>query len=1264
MNRLLFNDGVPIYSKDWEKQFDSVEEILATTVRYAFEGTENVGGVIAGYTFQINADNSIAFDIVHEATNPIEKIGVAIDRNGDLLVSTSSGVVGLELSDLTIGVANVVGIKLSSIDTGLDPSTGLPTTTKRVSASTYQAHDVFRTEGISANVYSLTEWYALDESDRKDHVEIGRVTRVSDTGITFSYADTVYLGAKLGLGTVQDKHVHATADINPTKIDNVTLIEDPENSGIFREDQDADDDFFATDGSRTYPQNLEEFLSKIITQIRKIIGSGFNWDIEAPPTLESVNPALQRFRRSGTLPNELNDFAITISEETYADIGNGAGAKIKIASGLNLTFGILTIKTVEQEVTIDPPDTLVVGIKQAQNGLGIPIGSTSEYGEYIFPGNLETPWASKMEENSIQLAYSSIVSGTIEIVSSFPEPPLSNIENFLENPTPDEFHPVDNRTPGDARIYTSTGTIWRVLTSFEDNEKKYSIKYTAYLSRWDLLYFDPDPLQRKFRIIKGEPADDPVKPHIPVGSSFLALKYIFIDKYAVEKYENKLISSNVVNYETTVKSLPYRETAITSSTGVTATDEELGKLTFFSGYTLEPLIEASSTNYLKSLGLLLTLSGVTVLNGGDDTEGGIEVPTPEQDISSLVTPFGTSLVQGLDVAGVSDWVTAGRRKTTDKYANTFAGIRLFLGNEDDVYVLADSGPGFDDISVVIESSTGQVEGKTILRTTTDQTSYLKVPGTSGTGSFLAGYYTLSFRKATNDSAPITILKVIWGQINFEAEIGEFESLLVRREFETGLIANYIRMSVGANKQLILGDAGTNVDVVIPGDLTVAGSTNSTTQNELNVGTPTFRLNTGVINPQDSSMEASRTVPTPDAAIWTDVTAIQTSSGVRDWLEVSDVTGFTIGDSIQVIEVVAGSLGDTVNANYYDILDIDVGAKEFKVYDHITEEGQPISTEEPPTLSDVRVYKMFNSEIRWDQGEGRWYAGIKGTSDSQLIAIEGKASASDITTKNSKNIISSQHLRSTSSVYTGGSFGSPNERLDNLGNLKNINDIFSSGVTTITGTGSKIEVSDSSSEVSFRGTTIFGSPTPTAGTGGTLTPFDADTFVTLTSLVDSTYGALLTTPYRGITFDGEIIAARTWNAAFNDYADWQKLAEKESKIPGKAYFDTLEGAKICNKRCQKSVIGIYSDTFGTSVGKTGEDCLPISIGGWVLVYIDKKYEPGTCLVNDSKGNLTKARWFEKILFPERIVGIYKCKEKESIWGPDKVKVNGRHWVKVR
>jgi hypothetical protein len=153
---------------------------------------------------------------------------------------------------------------------------------------------------------------------------------------------------------------------------------------------------------------------------------------------------------------------------------------------------------------------------------------------------------------------------------------------------------------------------------------------------------------------------------------------------------------------------------------------------------------------------------------------------------------------------------------------------------------------------------------------------------------------------------------------------------------------------------------------------------------------------------------------------------------------------------------------------------------------------------------------------------------------------------------------------------------------------------------------------------------------------------------------------------GLQVSGTLHASNgVWNALWNDIADFQLL--NDELVFGKCYFDTKDGARICNERCQMSAMGIASDTFGISVGSRANPTeVPIGIAGWVLAYVDQEYQCGTVLTNDENGNLTEMTREEKMEYPERILAIYKRKEMDLQWGDSsrRVDVDGRHWVKIK
>ena len=98
-----------------------------------------------------------------------------------------------------------------------------------------------------------------------------------------------------------------------------------------------------------------------------------------------------------------------------------------------------------------------------------------------------------------------------------------------------------------------------------------------------------------------------------------------------------------------------------------------------------------------------------------------------------------------------------------------------------------------------------------------------------------------------------------------------------------------------------------------------------------------------------------------------------------------------------------------------------------------------------------------------------------------------------------------------------------------------------------------------------------------------------------------------------------------------------------------------------------VLGIYSDTYGMSVGSNAYsqerpcNTVPVAVAGFALAYVDKEYKPGTALVVSSEGRLTKASLFSRIFNRKTIVGYFDRKETEDLYSFSVV--NGRSWVKV-
>lgn len=163
-----------------------------------------------------------------------------------------------------------------------------------------------------------------------------------------------------------------------------------------------------------------------------------------------------------------------------------------------------------------------------------------------------------------------------------------------------------------------------------------------------------------------------------------------------------------------------------------------------------------------------------------------------------------------------------------------------------------------------------------------------------------------------------------------------------------------------------------------------------------------------------------------------------------------------------------------------------------------------------------------------------------------------------------------------------------------------------------------------------------------------TPVQINNATASTSL---TTGALTVTG--GIGASGDIWGAHVHNAVGNDIAD--AITTGVDLEPGYCYaYDGNRWFKTEGK--DSPYMGIHSDTAGYILGydKSKKQIL-ISVGGFVLAYTDKIYDPGTFLTYANDGLLTEAKEGD-----ERIAKFFRT-EPEPYY--HNIKVNGRNWVKV-
>lgn len=154
---------------------------------------------------------------------------------------------------------------------------------------------------------------------------------------------------------------------------------------------------------------------------------------------------------------------------------------------------------------------------------------------------------------------------------------------------------------------------------------------------------------------------------------------------------------------------------------------------------------------------------------------------------------------------------------------------------------------------------------------------------------------------------------------------------------------------------------------------------------------------------------------------------------------------------------------------------------------------------------------------------------------------------------------------------------------------------------------------------------------------------------------------------GIWAAGGIRGNKVYNAVWNDLADCIPVDDDCELTPGYCYCFDGEKYYKSSKYLDDGIIGIHSDTYGMHMGYK-DNCkqMDVAVAGFVLAYVDKEYPVGTPLTCTENGCLTKIEKSDKMEYPEKIVATYWKNESSEYWGgeKDKIKVNGRKWVKVK
>ena len=142
------------------------------------------------------------------------------------------------------------------------------------------------------------------------------------------------------------------------------------------------------------------------------------------------------------------------------------------------------------------------------------------------------------------------------------------------------------------------------------------------------------------------------------------------------------------------------------------------------------------------------------------------------------------------------------------------------------------------------------------------------------------------------------------------------------------------------------------------------------------------------------------------------------------------------------------------------------------------------------------------------------------------------------------------------------------------------------------------------------------------------------------------------------------------AAWNDYAEFRKIENKETVEPGRAVVEVGDGTlRLSTKRLERGC-EIISDTFGFVIGPKDEGMIPTAATGRVLAYPYKSREEfakhiGWPVCSGPNGTVSIMTEEEEEKYPSRIIGTISEIPAYEIWhGGEDIEVNGRVWIRIR
>ena len=137
----------------------------------------------------------------------------------------------------------------------------------------------------------------------------------------------------------------------------------------------------------------------------------------------------------------------------------------------------------------------------------------------------------------------------------------------------------------------------------------------------------------------------------------------------------------------------------------------------------------------------------------------------------------------------------------------------------------------------------------------------------------------------------------------------------------------------------------------------------------------------------------------------------------------------------------------------------------------------------------------------------------------------------------------------------------------------------------------------------------------------------------------------------------------YGGAWNDIAEFRHSYDNYAGGTCVCASNCSDNVFITNKRRMPNAY-IVSDTYGISIGQTENNKCPVAIAGRVLAYASESLHVGDTVCSSNDGKICKMHWWEKILYPECVVGYVESIPEDNIWGDHETPINSRVWVRVK